>query len=383
MAAIAGCCVIAAPLAYSQTNGIFADFTTSMGNFTCQLSYSNSPMAVANFMGLATGGRAWLDLPSGEMRHTPFYDGLTFHRVIAGFMNQGGSPNGHGTDDPGYAFVDQFSPLLNFNDPWVLAMANSGPNSNGSQFFVTVAPFASGNNIYVILGGVISGTNVVSAINRVATDPNNKPLTNVVIQHIAIRRVGLAAQAFDINAQGLPIVTNLVLKLDEGSGKASLTYSNRLFCDNRLYSSTDLSSWASNMLGVEIAAPFGNTVQVTSDAPQQFFRIAQIQYPSSTFAPKDLLGRTLTLIFTGVGTNTVVFDKAGGGTYNFPPVSPGTVASYSWTQDVYRGALWPIKYSGLNDMTLLLNFTNATGGSFSGTVYNASPFPVSGAFSLK
>src|SRR5579859_3029057 len=136
--------------ASAQTNGIFADFTTSMGNFTCQLSYSNTPAAVANFIGLVTGQRAWLDLTTGEVRTNDFYDGITFHRVISGFMIQAGSPNGLGTDGPGYNFVDEFSPSLNFSTPWMLAMANSGPDSNGSQFFITVSPFTSGNSNYVI-----------------------------------------------------------------------------------------------------------------------------------------------------------------------------------------------------------------------------------------
>ena len=369
---------------FAQTNGIFADFTTSMGSFTCQLSYSNSPVAVANFIGLATGAHAWLDLPTGEMRNAPFYNGLTFHRVIAGFMNQGGSPNGQGTDDPGYAFVDQFSPSLTFDSPWVLAMANSGPDSNGSQFFITVEPFTSGNNTYVVFGRAVSGTNVLTAINKVATDSNDKPLTNVVIQQVVIRRVGAAAQGFDINAQGLPVVTNAPLKLAQVSGNASLTFSNRLDCDNRLYFSTNLTAWNSNSLGIETTTPTSNAVQVATDAPQKFFRLAQIQYPSSTLAPKNVLSRTLTMVFPGTGTNTIVFDAAGGGTYKFPGVDPnGTITSYTWTQEPYRGTLWPIQYSGLNDMTLILTFTNLSGGSFSGTVYGVPQFQVSGTFNLK
>src|SRR5260370_31081520 len=97
--------------ALAQTNGIFADFTTSKGNFSAPLSYSNAPTAVDNFIGLATGERAWLDLNTGEARTNAFYDGLTFHRVLTNLVDQAGSPNGKGTDGPGYAFVDEFSPL--------------------------------------------------------------------------------------------------------------------------------------------------------------------------------------------------------------------------------------------------------------------------------
>src|SRR4030095_14635106 len=119
------------PSALGQ-NGIFADFTTSMGSFTCRLEYATSPKAVANFIGLATGPRPWLDLPTGVARTNAFYNGLLFHRVVAGFIIQAGSPNGQGTDGPGYAFPDEFSPTLRFSGPGVLAIANSGTNSNGS-----------------------------------------------------------------------------------------------------------------------------------------------------------------------------------------------------------------------------------------------------------
>lgn len=370
--------------AQTQTNGIFADFTTSLGNFTCQLSYSNSPVAVANFIGLATGARPWLDLKTGAVRTDPFYDGLTFHRVITNFVIQGGSPNGQGSDDPGYAFEDQFSPSLNFSAPWTLAMANSGPDSNGSQFFVTVAPFTSGNNTYVIFGRVVAGTNVVAAINKVKTDSSDKPLTNVVMQHVTIRREGDAAQAFDINAQGLPVVTNLPVAIFQGSTNITLTFSNRINTDNRWYSSTNLRSWTEHSYGIEIATPTSNTVQVATDTPQKFFRMAQIQYPSATLTPKDVLGRTLRLVFANPqATNTVVFNSSGGGTYNFPEVNSGTVKSYTWSQQPFNhGRLWPIQYSGLSEMTLILTFGSATNGTFTGTVYSLPSFSVTGTFKL-
>jgi peptidyl-prolyl cis-trans isomerase A (cyclophilin A) len=339
---------------------------------------------VANFIGLATGERHWLDLVTGIARTNTFYDGLTFHRVISGFMIQGGSPNGQGTDGPGYVFTDNFNPALNFSGPWVLAMANSGPDSNGAQFFVTVAPYTNGNNTYVIFGRVVSGTNVVAAINHVATDSNDKPLTNVVIQQVAIRRIGAAAEAFDINAEGLPIVTNLPTKIVESSGFVSLTFNNRAYADNRWYGSTNLNSWVANSLGIEVATPTTNVLKVPIDSPQRFFRFAQIQYPATTFAPKDVLGRTLTLSFAdNLGTNTIVFNSTGGGTYSFPGLNSGTVTSYTWSQDPYRAFLWPIEYSALSSMTLRLDFDSANNGSFSGTVYSSiGPQTISGTFKL-
>jgi len=369
----------------AQTNGIFADFTTSLGTFTCQLSYSNAPKAVASFIGLATGQRPWLDLASGLVRTNPFYDGLIFHRVISNFVDQAGSPNGLGTDGPGYSFVDEFNPLLNFNTPWILGLANSGPDSNGSQFFITVAPFANGNNIYTVFGRAVSGTNVLAAINHVATDSNDKPKTNVYIQQVTIRRVGGAAEAFDINAQGLPGVTNIPVMIAQAAGGVALSFSNRPYADTRWYSSTNLTSWTANKFGIEITSPSSNSVSVATDAPAKFFRAAQIQYPSTTFAPKNVLGRTLIMAFSaGLGTNTIVFNTSGGGTYNLAGTNPnsGTLKSYTWSQQPYNGLLQPIQYSGLLDMDLDLNFGSYTNGTFTGTAYSTFPFSVSGTFKL-
>src|ERR1035437_7198121 len=149
------------PSVLAQTNDIFADFTTSMGSFTCRLEYVKSPKAAANFIGLATGSRAWLDVPTGRVHANAFYNGLTFHRVISGFMIQGGSPNGLGTDGPGYALTDELDPSLQFSGPGVLAMANSGPNSSGSQFFLTVTNTPWLNGSYTIFGQVVDGQSVV------------------------------------------------------------------------------------------------------------------------------------------------------------------------------------------------------------------------------
>jgi len=370
--------------AAGQVNGIFADFTTSQGNFTCFLDYTNAPKAVANFVGLATGEKAWLDLPSGRVRTNAFYDGLLFHRVIAGFMIQGGSPNGQGTDGPGYAFPDEFTSKLRFNSPGVLAMANSGPKSNGAQFFITVAPTTWLNDVHTIFGWLVSGTNVVTTISQVAVDANNKPLTDVVIQHVAIRRVGTAAQNFNINAQSLPVVTNLALKIGKSGNQVSLGFTNRLYADNRLYSTTNLNEWTAELLGIQVDGAGTNTVFRTNDVPKQFYSLAQIQYTSSTFAPKTVYGRTLVLTFDGgAGVVTVTFDASGGGTYTYPPSPAGTVTSYVWSQEPYRGRLWPIYFSALVPMTLRLDFTSSTAGIFSGTAYT-SPVTssVSGTFTI-
>ncbi len=382
-ASIPGLVLLSGLTTNAQTDGIFADFTTSMGSFTCRLDYAIAPKAVANFIGLATGEKAWLNETTGRVRTNAFYDGLTFHRVIADFMIQGGSPNGMGTDGPGYAFTDEFSTSARFNSFGKLAMANSGPDSNGAQFFITVAPTTWLNDVHTIFGSVVSGSNVVYAISRVQTDPaNNKPLTNVVVQKVGIRRVGTAAQAFDIKAQGLPIVTNLPLAIAPQNG-VSLSFANQPFAENRLYWSTNLPEWSLERLGIEGSTVI-NTVQLPIDAPQKFYSLAQTRYNSGTLSPKNVLGKQLVEKLTGVGTITNTFDMQGAGTYSFPPYSGGTIRGYGWTQEPYDyGRIW-FDYSGLVSMQIRLAFTNATGGTLTGTAYTLpTPSSLSGTFSLK
>ena len=316
----------------AQTDGLYADFTTSLGNFSCSLNYTNAPKTVASFIGLATGEQAWLDLNTGRVRADPFYSGLTFHRVIKDFVIQTGSPNGQGTDGPGYVFQDEISPTLKHDSAGVLSMANSGADSNGSQFFVTAAPatFLDGN--YTIFGRVVSGLDVVTTINRVATDTSDKPKTNVVIQAIAIRRIGPASTAFDLHAQGLPVVTNPPTQLAINPTNVSLAFSNPMFADGRLFRSTNFSTWTASPLGIQVEGPVTNGTTISVVEPREFFRIAQIQYPSSTFAPRNVQNRSLTLSFNGgLGTIVINFDKAAGGTYNYG-TSNGTLTSYSWVQ---------------------------------------------------
>ena len=226
----------------------------------------------------------------------------------------------------------------------------------------------------------------VYAINHVTTDSNAKPLTNVVIQQVSIRRVGTAAQAFNVNAQGLPIVTNLSLKIAATASQVTLAFTNRQFADNRLYSATNLVGvWTSNALGIEITAPVSNNVQQAKTAPRCFYSMAQIRYGSSTFAPKTMYGRTLTLNFTvGPGLITITFDSSGGGTYTWAGQSPGIVTSYAWSQQPYRGLLWPLELSALVPFTLELDFTSNTAGTMSGTAYfdDGTSGSVSGTFSL-
>lgn len=169
-------------------NGPRAVMDTSMGRITCQFYQKQAPKAVANFIALAEGSKDWTDPGTHRKMHNkPLYDGTTFHRVIPEFMIQGGDPTGTGMGDPGYTFDDEFDPNLNFDRPGRLAMANSGPNTNGSQFFITEIPYDSLNQHYTLFGQCDDpSVDVVKAIARVPRDSDDKPLTPVVLKKVTI-----------------------------------------------------------------------------------------------------------------------------------------------------------------------------------------------------
>jgi peptidyl-prolyl cis-trans isomerase A (cyclophilin A) len=173
-------------------NGPTVVMDTSMGRITCQFYQKQAPMAVANFIALAQGTKDWTDPNTRKVqRHKPLYNGTTFHRVIPEFMIQGGDPVGTGMGDPGYAFNDEIDPNLTFDRPGRLAMANSGPNTNGSQFFITEVPFESGNQQYTLFGQCDGASVlVVKTIARVQRNSQDKPLTPVVLKKVTIVREG-------------------------------------------------------------------------------------------------------------------------------------------------------------------------------------------------
>ena len=176
-------------------NGLYATIKTSKGDIKVQLFEKESPIAVKNFVGLSTGTRTWTDPRTGQSTRKPLYTGTTFHRVIPDFMIQGGDPLGTGMGTPGYKFKNENTPGLTFDRKGRLAMANAGPDTNGSQFFITVAPYPSLNGGYTIFGQVIEGQDVVDRISQVPRDGQDKPLSPVTIQRIVIARVGPAPAA--------------------------------------------------------------------------------------------------------------------------------------------------------------------------------------------
>ena len=164
-----------------------ATFITNEGSFTVSLMPDHAPKTVDNFIGLATGAKEWTDPRDGASKTDPLYPGTAFHRVIDGFMIQGGDPTGTGTGGPGYRFEDECPPDgPTFNQPGRLAMANSGPGTNGCQFFLTVAETPWLNGRHTIFGQVTEGYDVVEAISKATTGPMDRPTDDVVIERIEI-----------------------------------------------------------------------------------------------------------------------------------------------------------------------------------------------------
>ncbi|MCG3204805.1 MAG: Peptidyl-prolyl cis-trans isomerase B [Elusimicrobia bacterium] len=162
-------------------------FETSLGNFTIDLFAKEAPKTVENFVGLAKGTKEFTDPKTGQKTKRPFYDGLIFHRVIPNFMIQGGDPIGNGTGGPGYQFEDEFASGRTFNKVGILAMANAGPGTNGSQFFITTAVTPWLNNRHTIFGEVVQGYDVVEKISKVQRDGSDRPLTPVSIKKVTIK----------------------------------------------------------------------------------------------------------------------------------------------------------------------------------------------------
>jgi peptidyl-prolyl cis-trans isomerase A (cyclophilin A) len=167
---------------------LYATLKTNKGDVVIRLFPDHAPQTVRNFVGLADGSQEWTHPQSGEKTMGRFYDGLGFHRVINGFMVQGGCPLGTGTGGPGYEFEDEPHPELTFDRPYLLAMANAGPNTNGSQFFITVGPTPHLNFKHTIFGEVADAPSqkVVDKIATTGTDPRDRPLDPVVIETVEI-----------------------------------------------------------------------------------------------------------------------------------------------------------------------------------------------------
>jgi peptidyl-prolyl cis-trans isomerase A (cyclophilin A) len=374
--------------------GMYAVFTTSSGSFTAVLHHDKVPTTVANFAGLAEGSRAWID-GSGLMRKRPYYDGTTFHRVINGFMIQGGSPNGTGTDGPGYGFADEFHPDLRHNAEGVLSMANSGANTNGSQFFITLAATSHLDNKHSMFGRIVEGIAVVRAIGATATDTNDKPLTPMVIQSVTIHRVGASAQAFDVQAQGAPMVANaLPIFRRTAQGDFIELPSRPPMSKYGFAASSDLSAWTSLGSITETTAPGSSPISVgffTAGRPRCFFHVARVAHPAQ---PSSLIGKRLSLVLSSGGNQPLVIDLTAAprssvdytapiGSYLLNGSSSGAVGAYLTTSRLHS-MQFVVALQNIGAIEFNLAFRHAGGGYLTGRFTNdvSGTWPLFGSFTL-
>jgi peptidyl-prolyl cis-trans isomerase A (cyclophilin A) len=207
-------------------NGPTVVMDTSMGRITCQFFQRQAPRAVANFIGLAEGTKDWVDPVTNKKQHSkPLYDGTIFHRVIPEFMIQGGDPAGTGRGDGGFTFEDEFDPDLNFDVPGRLAMANSGPNTNGSQFFITELPYDSLDQHYTIFGQCDdSSVLVVKTITRVQTDGRDRPVTPVVLKKVTIVPAGQPVPPLETESAPVQAKPRRMVAISESVMPGLVTY---------------------------------------------------------------------------------------------------------------------------------------------------------------
>ena len=201
-------------------DGIYAKFDTNYGEFIAQLYHDKAPMTVGNFVSLAEGNN-----PKAKEKYQgkKFFDSLTFHRIIDGFMIQGGDPLGTGQGDPGYKFPDEITEL-GHDTIGVLSMANSGPNTNGSQFFITLQPRPQLNGGYSVFGQIVEGQSIVDSIGKVETDKRNKPEEDVRMNTVEIIRKGQKAQNFD----AVKAFENGITEFEEAQAKKQEQINNKI-----------------------------------------------------------------------------------------------------------------------------------------------------------
>lgn len=376
-------------------DGLYAIFQTTRGSFTAKLAFEKAPTTVANFIGLVEGSRGWMDTTTGALRRTPFYGGITFHRVVPGFVIQAGSRNGLGTDGPGYTFGDEFHSDLRHNVAGTLSMANSGADTNGSQFFVTLASTPSLDNKHSVFGYVTNGMDVVNAIGAVST-PVSAPEVPTTIQSITINRVGAAAQAFDSSGPwGLPTFSDAAPQLLSTPGSFRLRFARQPFAQHIISRSDDLSSWTPDTTLTDLVTPSAADHDVTaalSGKTRQFFRVVRAAYPqqTGTYVNKTLAlnlqssNETLDLNVTGEPRGQINSSQPLG-TARLNGAPAGNISAYVTTVGL-QNQEFIVAIDGLNPiLTVSLKFRTPMQGWFTAKDYSSTSgfWPFYGTFEIR
>lgn len=367
--------------------GLYATFTIThggdaFGEFTCKLEYEKAPLTVANFVSLAKGTLGWVDLVGGTAKKgVPFYDGIKFHRIDRELGIQAGSPNGEGTDGPGYFLPDEFHTDLLHDGAGVLSMANSAPNSNGSQFFITLVEASHLDGFHPVFGSVLSED--MDVINSIATDvplddPESelaKPIKDLVIQNLEIIAVGSEAQAFSEGDYGLPIIDNIKTTVGRDGEILSLQFPQERFHQYESSRSDDLGEWISISSLTNKDPPSGDAVvdisSFVSGKDKQFFKAYQINHGNR---PDNLVGKEFILNFRSSGElmklnitaeRTTENTDSPLGTFVLNETTFGNIEDYLWIQENEFGSLLLV-LEGFVQLNVDLSFFNETFGSWTG-----------------
>lgn len=332
-----------------EFDGMWAKFRMShggvaKGTFTTRLFFDKVPLTVGNFVGLAEGTQSFVDEKMGSAGLRPYYNGLKCHRIIKDFMIQGGCPRGNGTSGPGYDFPDEFDATLRHTAGGMLSMANSGVDTNGSQFFVTVAPTTHLDNKHSIFGQVVDGySTVVLPLSLVTTGASDRPVEDVVIEEINIQRAGTAARAF---APALPVIDLVPLTPSIGTaGQCMLDFVRTPFAGYDLLNTGDLTTWEMDKIAAYNEVPDTTLLNGNSFAPaaakQRFFRMARVSYPSP--GPVSLVGKKIVVESSSLRV-TYNLTTAAGGTYNVFQANPavnqsGNITNWTWVRSAWGGNL--------------------------------------------
>jgi peptidyl-prolyl cis-trans isomerase A (cyclophilin A) len=359
---------------------IYADFTvkqgtTPLGTFRVLLEHEKAPRTCANFIGLASGKRPWIDVRNGAVRHnTPYYDGTTFHRLIHNFVIQGGSPNGLGTDGPGYSVMDEYHPDLNHSQKYVVSMAKGDkPSTGGSQFFITLTPTPHLDNKHSVFGRVITGTSVIDKFTNAANFPtasNDAPLTPIEITSVVIS--GPSYAAFDINNPALRLPhassTDLAISRDAAASTITAIFDRKPLTDYLFFGSPDLTNWTPQGIVLSLDAADDYSVEVGSrPEPRYFLRAATMDFGQIPKAPPDLDSPRKTLrIQLGGGTFLDIKpDGSGGGAWVDHNGATGTLTQTSWSDGAPDTGVFSVSqpqsfFISLGDFrTTLMNYPTA------------------------
>ncbi|MCC5844289.1 MAG: peptidylprolyl isomerase [Verrucomicrobia bacterium] len=345
---------------------IHADITlregdSPLGTVRVLLHEDKAPRAVANFIGLAQGTRAWIDPANGAVREgVPFYNGLIFHRLIHNFMIQGGDPLGTGTGGPGYVFQDQFDPTLRHDGPYILSMAHSGPNSNGSQFFITLADTSFLDDLHTIFGTVINDNDFPDSLALIdsftnpaefPTDDDDRPLTDIIIDSITISGPGLASFDPHSPTHGLPQVSGPQMALrPQPDGRTFVAFNAGPKQDLPLYQSENLQTWfrPGNLLNMNPAGIQEVDVTPVVGPKQTFFTLPVVDYSHVPDLPQNIFAAGNQMILNaGGGVLTLSFNGTGGGNWQFEATA-GDTTSGTLTYGFFENSIYPgIPTSGL------------------------------------